>query len=275
MTTLNFIVTEYLKDYTYSNLELYRQGCKDLSKRKVPDLHTNAPCYCYQHNEKFIATACLKGCKKEDFERKKALVVKSYEGEINENDLRDELVSHDVLLVEKRYLIDVGYGANCLRGAMLFQESEQAFEFFGETYRFRHHPDFVHYSEPTGDWWGLQILVNDRWLETWRFPRNCSLNDEEICQLNEDLVMSPKPVGIRDNFLLVAKLSMTTRSSVVGMKGTVPFFKEIQNGENNHIQEELHSWNAFKQCLQTRFNIEPDEFFLHQLSFSEPNQRNW
>lgn len=118
------IVLSYLNTYLYNNVNLFVEGCKDeVSQRQVTPLEINIPGYCYQHNEivykQLVAVGLNSVC--ERVTRKAAIVVKQFEEDIKNSYLLLQPISHNALMLDNKYIIDVGFSDNSLRGLLPFK----------------------------------------------------------------------------------------------------------------------------------------------------------
>ena len=206
------VVTDHLEKYYYNNFTLFSEGCKPCADRSVCSIDAEPPYYCYQHNEHILKSLVTAGIESSRVERRGALVVNQFDGEQNEVELGDKMIPHSVVFVDGKYLVDVGFGGNSLRGPLPFTGMEGVVPFHGEQYKFKKCEGFRHYSlSHLAEWWGVMVLVGARWFELWRFPVDILLDRAGLEQMNSDLFLGPHTVNVRDNYLLVGRVTPTKR----------------------------------------------------------------
>jgi hypothetical protein len=270
---LNEIANRHLNNYPYSSVLLFSQGLLQPEERRTPNVNLYPPLYCLQQNELLFRELVSAGYSADNIQRMPALVVNRFDGECDNNTLKDTPIAHDVLFYNNSYFLDVGYGSNSLRGALAFRGLEEEVSLAGELYRFKHISGFTHYTiDKPVEWWGVFLYIDSKWLELWRFPRNNPLDLIGLEELNSSLVHSSNMIFIRDKCYLVAKVTPTLRVAIRAFKNDennpIPVLKTVSLviDDNNEIPSvgisvttcvELLTWDDFVQAHMEHFNLSP------------------
>lgn len=273
---LQGVVHDHLQKYYYDNFSLFSEGCKPCAERKISSIDAVPPHYCYQHNEHLVKALLAAGIDSSRVERRGALVVNQFDGAQDEAGLCEKMIPHSVVFVDNKYLVDTGFGGNSLRGPLPFRGVEEEVSFHGETYRFKRCEGFVHYSlSRLADWWGVMVKVEARWLELWRFPANILLDRAGLEQMNRDLFFAPQVVNIRDNYLLVGRVTPTKRVFAYGKKAEEnPLLKTIEimpNGSTQQSTVSIASLSALKDILKNEFNFSLPPENVQEILYFEGN----
>jgi arylamine N-acetyltransferase len=260
------LVHEHLDRFSYSNVQIFTQGLVEPVNRRTPSISCDPPTYCLQHNELILRQ--LQSCGFSDIKRMSALVVNRFEGQADDKLLNDTVIAHNALLVNDKYIVDVGFAENSLRGPLPFRGVEEDVCLMSDMYRFKRAVGFNHFSHPNAEWWGVHVLVDSKWFELWRFPCGVVLDESGLVELNESLTHAPRRVNVRDWFYLVAKVTPTKRLSVRAFADSSdkPVLKTLtvlpavavadqgSYGLSEKTSEVLETWDELVTCLRDTFN---------------------
>lgn len=255
------LVQDHLKNYCYNNYALFAEGCKPVNDRAVSSIDVDHPAYCYQHNEHILKTLLHAGIDRSRVERRGALVVNKFDGEQDDKQLSNTVIPHSIVLVDKTFIVDVGFGGNSLRGPLPFHSIEEEVFFHGEIYRFKRCQEFQHSAIPQrAEWWGVMIRTESRWLELWRFPIDVEMNRAELEVMNSNLFLTPQPVNIRDVYLLLGRVTPTARVYMYSRKHSAkPNLKKIEisseDGSTRRSEIDIESLNNFDKVCKEEFDI--------------------
>jgi arylamine N-acetyltransferase len=256
MEALNVEILQYLENNPYSNKHLFCEGSKEHHLRLIQSLEHPIPGYCFQHNERFYNNLC-QSQQNLQIKRKHALVVKQFRGESNEAALSQSIITHSFLMVDEKYIVDVAFGENSMRGALPFNHIDEEVSAFGDSYKFEKREDFSSDHLPGGVWWSVYILVHDRWLELWRFSSNIDLSYDQLCHLNYQIYFYHQEVRIRDLLLVIARVTRSQRIILFYQRKTkVAYFRKIlSQGEGLKEEIEIRTWSQFEEILQDNFGM--------------------
>lgn len=265
MEMLSRLIEDHLRSFSYTNQHLYCEGLKPFpGDRNIFPLDAATPTYCYQQNEYFIQTLLRNGWREEQIGRKGTIVVNRFSRDLTdelEEIFTNTLMTHSVVILDERYLIDVGFADNSLRDVLVFQGIEEEVLLHGDLYKFQRHATFTNCHLPLEtEWWSVSIRVDDDWLQLWRFPRNITMSYDDISRLNDLLVCSPDILNIRDRYFVTAKVTPTKRIRLSCPKpepseSAVLTLKIIDTVMQNKSVEDITSEEELIRVLKELFDL--------------------
>lgn len=258
---LSSLILSHLLAFPYTNQYLYCEGLKMSEQRMKYPLDNPQPTYCYQHNEFFIQTLLRNGWQEENISRKGTIVVNRFPEDLTESVesiLSNTIMTHSIVILDRKYIIDVGFADNSLRDVLEFRGVEEEVHVGGDLYKFQRHDNFSNIHYPNAEWWSVSIQVEQDWLQLWRFPRDIDMDHSDINHLNHLLYFSTDVVNIRDRYFVTAKVTQDKRYRFSAMKAEPGIFtlKIIDSVNKSKIIEEVQS-NDFAYVMHTHFGLSP------------------
>jgi arylamine N-acetyltransferase len=246
------LIEGHLSSHPYTNQYLYSAGLKPLDERDILPIDVDQPTYCYQHNEFMIRTLLHHGWKEDQVTRRGTIVVNRFSQDLVE-DVESMLsqipMTHSIIVIDGRYIVDVGFADNSLRDALEFKGVEEEVPLKGEIYKFERHSKFSNVHLPGAEWWSVSIKVDEHWLQLWRFPQNRDMSHEAMVELNHLLWTSTESLNIRDRYFVTGLVTPDKR---------IRFFAPKTNsGESGVVTLKIHSLDG-KEKVQETITTEQD-----------------
>lgn len=256
LALLQKVVKAHLYSFVYQNTEIFVQGLKDIPERtptgiSIPEIYkqfvTNKGGYCFQTNELLAWALGQLGF---EFTRHIARSINCDHSEINEYFVNNLPYSHELILVkldQQQWVVDVGFGSNSLRQPLLYTPGEQ--DLANDCYQLLFQEDKIR----------LEMKKGKEWFCLFEFQTEPK-SREEIEAANNNLFLNPGKIPIRDNFLVLGKVTPEKRKRVC-------FYKEDRHGFFQSIRLD----GSKKKTIETRdemekiakkFDIELNEKFL-------------
>jgi N-hydroxyarylamine O-acetyltransferase len=247
---LSDIVRHHLQTFYYQNTYLFAEGKKARPSREIKNLHKDAlfqemiiedqPGYCFQNNELLAAALDYVGF---SIQKHLAITINQPTSKLKQPEIDKNTFSHEVLIItlnNNKYLVDTGYAHESLREPLKLEFKEHTLA--GEQYR------LVNINNN----WRLDIKRADKWFSLYQVSaKPCS--QQEIEKANALLFLCPSTIIIRDNHLLLAHISETSRACLFWRRDGSSVFRTIAN---NIITEEIISTiDNYFQYAEQKFKI--------------------
>jgi arylamine N-acetyltransferase len=242
---LSELIETHLSSHPYTNQHLYCAALKPINESDIFPIDVDNPTYCYQQNESMIRSLLANGWSEDQVTRRGTIVVNRFSQDLVEDVeslLAKTPMTHSIILIDGKYIVDVGFADNSLRDALEFKGVEEEVFMKGEFYKFEHHSNFSNSYLPGADWWSVSIKVEDEWLQLWRFPQNLDMSHDDIVQLNHILWMSPVSLNIRDKYFVTGLVTPDKR---------IRFFApKLDSGESSVITLKINSIDKKEKSLE-------------------------